>query len=212
MAGSTEETKRRLLDAARVEFSSYGIAGARVNRIAERAGVNKERIYGHFQSKEGLFKAVIAEAMAELVREVRPGEGSIGDYVGRIFDYHRNDPTLLRLLMFEGLQEGYVGTYDVSERASWYAGAAQALASATDRPVDDGGRLLLTLIGLGAWPMAMPQLSRLCQEATGEAEDMASLRDFLVTFAERGATTGTASDTTTGTASEAASATTPPQP
>lgn len=203
MAGSTEETKRRLLDAARVEFSSYGIAGARVNRIAERAGVNKERIYGHFQNKEGLFKAVIAEAMAELVREVRPGEGSIGDYVGRVFDYHRNDPTLLRLLMFEGLQEGYVGTYDVADRASWYTGAAEALAAATDRPQDDGGRLLLTLIGLGAWPMAMPQLSRLCQEATGETEDMTALRDFLVTFAERGATigpgTGPKTDPKTGT-------------
>ncbi|MFE0727487.1 TetR/AcrR family transcriptional regulator [Streptomyces antibioticus] len=189
MAGSTEETKRRLLDAARVEFSGYGIAGARVNRIAERAGVNKERIYGHFQSKEGLFRAVIAEAMAELVREVRPGEGSVGDYVGRVFDYHRSDPTLLRLLMFEGLQEGYVGTHDASERTSWYADAAKSLALATGRPEDEAGRLLLTLIGLGAWPMAMPHLSRLCQEATGETEDLTSLRDFIVTFAERGAST-----------------------
>ncbi|MFJ8859555.1 TetR/AcrR family transcriptional regulator [Streptomyces sp. NPDC102451] len=183
----TELTKRRLLDAARVEFSSYGIAGARVNRIAERAGVNKERIYGHFQSKEGLFKAVISEAMAELVQEVRPGEGSIGDYVGRIFDHHRNDPTLLRLLIFEGLQDGYVGSSDASGRSVWYENAAKSVAASADVPEADSGRLLLTLIGLGAWPMVMPQLSRLCQEATGETADLAMLKDFVVTFAERGA-------------------------
>lgn len=185
MAGSTETTKRRLLDAARVEFSGYGIAGARVNRIAERAGVNKERIYGHFESKEGLFRAVIAEAMSELVREVRPGEGSVGEYVGRIFDYHREDPTLLRLLMFEGLQDGHLGTADTSGRTSWYEQAAKALTAEAGGSERDGGLLLLTLIGLGAWPMVMPQLSRLCLEASGEAADLSALRDFIVTFAER---------------------------
>ncbi|MEU6373615.1 TetR/AcrR family transcriptional regulator [Streptomyces sp. NPDC046909] len=185
MAGNTETTKRRLLDSARVEFSSYGIAGARVNRIAERAGVNKERIYGHFESKEGLFRAVIAEAMSELVREVRPGEGSVGDYVGRIFDYHRNDPTLLRLLVFEGLQDGHLGTADVSGRAPWYAQAAKSLTAAAGGSEKDSGLLLLTLIGLGAWPMVMPQLSRLCLEASGEETDLSALRDFIVTFAEQ---------------------------
>ncbi|MEH0424287.1 TetR/AcrR family transcriptional regulator [Streptomyces sp. B21-083] len=190
MAGSTETTKRRLLDAARAEFSSYGIAGARVNRIAERAGVNKERIYGHFDSKDGLFRAVVAEAMSELVREVRPGQGSIGDYVGRIFDYHRNDPTLLRLLMFEGLQDGHLGTSDTSGRASWYSLAAKALAENADCSEEDSGRLLLTLIGLGAWPMVMPQLSRLCLGTNGEDVDLAALKDFVVFFAERGAGAG----------------------
>lgn len=186
MAGSTETTRRRLLDAARVEFSSYGIAGARVNRIAERAGVNKERIYGHFQSKEGLFKAVVAEAMSELVKEVRPGEGSVGDYVGRVFDYHRNDPTLLRLLMFEGLQDGYLGTSEPDGRASWYTVAAEALAESAGCSKEDGGRLLLTLIGLGAWPMVMPQLSRMCLDSEGDAADLSELKDFIVAFAERG--------------------------
>ncbi|MDX3747934.1 TetR/AcrR family transcriptional regulator [Streptomyces sp. AK08-02] len=193
MAGSTETTKRRLLDAARAEFSSYGIAGARVNRIAERAGVNKERIYGHFDSKEGLFRAVVAEAMSELVREVRPGEGSVGDYVGRVFDYHRNDPTLLRLLMFEGLQDGHLGTADASDtsgRAAWYSLAASSLAENTGCSEEDSGRLLLTLIGLGAWPLVMPQLSRLCLETNGEAADLAALKDFIVLFAERGAGAG----------------------
>ncbi|MBT2481747.1 TetR/AcrR family transcriptional regulator [Streptomyces sp. ISL-94] len=186
MARDAAKTKRLLLDAARAEFSNYGIAGARVNRIAEQAGVNKERIYGHFHSKEGLFNAVIAEAMTELVQAVRPGEGSIGDYVGRIFDYHRNDPTLLRLLMFEGLQDGHLD-YDPAGRAAWYTDAAQSLAAATGCSADDGGHLLLTLIGLGAWPVAMPHLSRLCLEATGETADLNPLRDFLISFAERGA-------------------------
>jgi AcrR family transcriptional regulator len=44
MPGDAEATKRRLLDAARDEFAAYGIAGARVDRIAEAAQANKAQI------------------------------------------------------------------------------------------------------------------------------------------------------------------------
>ncbi|MFD9823159.1 TetR/AcrR family transcriptional regulator [Streptomyces violascens] len=189
MTRGTSETKRLLLDAARAEFAEYGIAGARVNRIAEKAGVNKERIYGHFGNKEGLFNEVLAKAMAELAEAVRPGEGPAGEYVGRVFDFHNEDPTLLRLLMFEALYYGDRLAERESSRASQYTKASESLRASTGYTSDQAAQLLLTLIGLGAWPVAMPQLARLALgEKPDSTEARGSLRDFLVAFAERATT------------------------
>ncbi|WP_223775026.1 TetR/AcrR family transcriptional regulator [Streptomyces sp. 135] len=205
MARDTGKTKRLLMDAARAEFAEYGIAGARVNRIAEQAGVNKERIYGHFGNKEGLFNAVLGEAMAELAQAVRPGEGPAGEYVGRVFDYHSQDPTLLRLLMFEALYYGDRLADRESSRAAWYASASESLRDSTGYTSEQAAQLLLTLIGLGAWPVAMPQLARLAldkqEDCTGAR---GSLRDFLVAFTER-AMAGTDTTGTTSTGAEVGS-------
>jgi TetR/AcrR family transcriptional regulator len=51
-------TKNRILQAAKREFARFGLAGARVDRIAASAGVNKAMIYYHFSSKEKLYHAV----------------------------------------------------------------------------------------------------------------------------------------------------------
>ncbi len=51
--------KDKILDAAAEEFAEHGLAGARVDRIAERAGVNKALIYYHFNSKDNLYKEII---------------------------------------------------------------------------------------------------------------------------------------------------------
>ena len=55
-----EATKARLLAAATAEFAAYGVAGARVDRIAGAAQANKQLIYAYFGSKDDLFDAVLA--------------------------------------------------------------------------------------------------------------------------------------------------------
>lgn len=54
-------SRRRILEAALDEFSEYGLAGARVDRIAERAKINKAMLYYHFTSKEKLYQEVIED-------------------------------------------------------------------------------------------------------------------------------------------------------
>ncbi len=54
-----EARRTALLDAALVEFSRHGLAGARTSAIAARAGVNKQLISHHFGGKEGLYRALI---------------------------------------------------------------------------------------------------------------------------------------------------------
>ena len=60
-----ERTKAALLDAALVEFSAHGRAGARTSAIARRAGVNKQLISHHFGGKDGLDRALVERWEAE---------------------------------------------------------------------------------------------------------------------------------------------------
>ena len=62
------ETRSRILDAALSEFSANGLAGARTERIAAAAGVNKALLYYYFDSKEKLYLAAL-EMIAAKVRD-----------------------------------------------------------------------------------------------------------------------------------------------
>jgi TetR/AcrR family transcriptional regulator len=55
----------RILAAAAAEFASRGFAGARVDRIARRARVNKAMLYYHFQSKQGLYRSLLRQTFTE---------------------------------------------------------------------------------------------------------------------------------------------------
>ncbi|MCX8135010.1 MAG: TetR/AcrR family transcriptional regulator [Roseococcus sp.] len=57
-------TRRRILEAALAEFAAKGLAGARVDEIAARAGVNKRMLYAHFGAKEDLWLAALEAAYA----------------------------------------------------------------------------------------------------------------------------------------------------
>jgi AcrR family transcriptional regulator len=59
-----QETRRRLLEQATVEFSQHGYVGANINRISTEAGYSKGAVYNYFPSKRGLMLALIAEIAA----------------------------------------------------------------------------------------------------------------------------------------------------
>ena len=60
-----EATKQQILDAAELEFAKNGLSGARTEAIATRAGVAPRMIYYYFQSKEGLYQAVLQRPATE---------------------------------------------------------------------------------------------------------------------------------------------------
>ncbi|QBS45952.1 TetR family transcriptional regulator [Nocardia sp. CS682] len=178
----SDATKQALLRAARDEFAEYGLAGARVDRIAEAAGVNKERIYGLFGSKDKLFDVILIDTMREFMDVVQPlAETDAGRYVGKLFDYHNNNPQLLRLLLWEGLHRG-VDAHDID---GW---RAQHYEQKFDRAIEQfgvdaryAGRLLLALCGMSNWSLAVPQTTRLL---LGDgAEDKDATREFMQEFA-----------------------------
>jgi AcrR family transcriptional regulator len=66
-----DRSQAAILAAARDEFAEYGLGGARVDRIAERAGLNKRLIYYYFEDKEKLFQAVLEAAYRDIRDEER---------------------------------------------------------------------------------------------------------------------------------------------
>lgn len=64
-----DRSQSTILAAARDEFAEYGLGGARVDRIAERAGLNKRLIYYYFDDKERLFQEVLEQAYRDIRAE-----------------------------------------------------------------------------------------------------------------------------------------------
>ncbi|MFK0151579.1 TetR family transcriptional regulator [Streptomyces sp. NPDC090499] len=104
MPRDSAATKARLLDAALAEFAAHGLAGARVDRIAEAANANKQRIYAYFGSKEQLFDAVIDRVLAVGAETVPFDAEDLPGAAGQIFDDLVAHPDLMRLLFWKLLE------------------------------------------------------------------------------------------------------------
>lgn len=92
-----ERSRQRLVDAATTEFAAHGIAGARVDRVAAAAQVNKAQMYAWFGSKDGLFDAVLAAALRRIVDDVPLAADDLPGYVTALYDSYLSDPHLVRL-------------------------------------------------------------------------------------------------------------------
>jgi AcrR family transcriptional regulator len=191
MAWDTEGTQRRLKAAATAEFAEHGPDGTTMARIAERAGINKERLYNYFGDKQSLFETVLSDELATLAASVRQPEGGledIGEFAGRMFDYHAAHPELTRLLLWEGLARGPVA--DETRRTAHYRDKARAYAMAQRQGVLDDAfdpaHLVFLIIGQAAWWQAVPQVAQMLTGAeAGSADEHARRRASVVLAAER---------------------------
>src|ERR1700757_3881034 len=127
-------TRRRLLKAAREEFTARGIAGARVDRIASAAKANKAQIYHYFGDKDGLFDAVLESITEEAVGAVPIDADDLPAYAARLFDYHCDNSDLLRLVTWARLEGRTTPSAQEQRRAS-YRRRVAAIADAQQRGV-----------------------------------------------------------------------------
>ena len=125
-------TRRRLVQAAREEFTARGIAGARVDRIAAAANANKAQIYHYFGDKDGLFDAVLESSTEEAVGAVPIDADDLPGYAARLFDYHFDHPDLLRLVTWARL-EGRTTPSTQAQRTSSYRRRADAIKNAQQK-------------------------------------------------------------------------------
>jgi AcrR family transcriptional regulator len=108
-----ERTKQDILDVATREFAEKGLAGARIDLIAEAMRTSKRMIYYYFGSKEGLYVAVLEEAYrrmrsieAGLHLDDLPPEDALRKLVGFTVDYQLANPDFIRLVMTENIHRG----------------------------------------------------------------------------------------------------------
>lgn len=102
-------TRERILDAATEEFATYGIAGARVDRIAARSGMSKPMIYSYFGAKDRLFDVVFDTHVIANSDRVPFTADDLPGYATRLYDDYLADPALMRLVMWKRLEREPVG-------------------------------------------------------------------------------------------------------
>ncbi len=76
----------RILAAAAFEFAERGFGGARVDRIARRARVNKAMLYYHFKSKQGLYRTLLRRMFTlagHRLRAIATGDGTPSEKIDR---------------------------------------------------------------------------------------------------------------------------------
>jgi TetR/AcrR family transcriptional regulator len=86
---STLASRESILRAAERAFAEAGLSGARVDLIARRAGVNKALLYYYFESKEGLYRAVLEAQLKAFAQQAEKVFIAPGDAQSRVLGFVR---------------------------------------------------------------------------------------------------------------------------
>ena len=158
------DTSQRILEAAIEEFTEHGLAGARVDRIADRAGANKQLLYRHFGNKEGLFDAAVRAMVSRFDQIRRTLPDTLEARLPYYFERATDDQQWVRLLEWEALQMGDGPAVNEDERRAHMEKAVEGVRAdqaAGILPGDlDPGQLFLSFQALAAHPSAFPQMTR----------------------------------------------------
>lgn len=104
-------TRKKILEAAEEIFANKGLAGARVDEIAKRAGVNKRMIYAYFESKENLYVTVLKivySRLAELEKTIdslASPEDAVRKFIQGYFNFLNDSPNFVSLVLWENLNK-----------------------------------------------------------------------------------------------------------
>jgi AcrR family transcriptional regulator len=139
-----ERTMADIIEVATHEFSEKGLAGARIDVIAEAMRTSKRMIYYYFGSKEGLYIRVLEEAYrriraieTELHLEDLAPEDALRKLVGFTVDYQLANPDFIRLVMTENIHRGeYLAQSKLIQKLN--VPAIEGLRGVYERGVRDG--------------------------------------------------------------------------
>ncbi|MFH1490880.1 MAG: TetR/AcrR family transcriptional regulator [Pseudomonadota bacterium] len=84
------KTVRRIFDAAKEIFAEVGFAGARIDEIARRAGVNKATIYYRIGEKRALYAGVLHDVFADTATSISLNLAETDDPVEKLKKYIGN--------------------------------------------------------------------------------------------------------------------------
>jgi len=188
-------TREMVLAGAMAEFTAKGFAGARIDAVAERAGVNVRAIYQHFESKAALFDAVVGDSvhrrherlltdMAGLF-DVRDGLAEVLPLFRRVLGDH---PGWVRLMAWKELSEDPdAGAADIAsgaDRQPLYRREIALLDAARERgqiPAGlDSDLLLIALTALASFPWFVRPLTLLVTEQSPESPEFLARWDAFL--------------------------------
>ncbi len=172
----TTEKEYRILQVARDVFLEKGRQGARMQEIAERAGVNKALLHYYFRSKERLYRRVFEEEVLRFFKnfmDTIPAESDfktfLQEFVSNYLHQVANSPQLVRFVLWEIREEGEVLTGvlqrlfqgDPVQNNPFIRRVLQAVQDGEIRPTDPK-HLFFSVVGMCVYPIiAGPLLERL---------------------------------------------------
>jgi AcrR family transcriptional regulator len=148
MPPDSTQTKRRILEAAGREFAAYGLAGARVDRIAETAHANKRSIYVHFGTKEELFDLVVVQGLLDMADAIPFDAEAIPEYAGALFDLVQERPEVARLTSWSLLERPVPVDAEVEVYRGKVVAVQEAQARGSIDPSLDAVDLLAMVVSL----------------------------------------------------------------
>lgn len=111
--GDGSRLKDKIFLSALSLFAEYGLNGARMEQIAEKAGTTKRMVVYHFKTKENLYLLVleyvytqIRASEMQLSLDAMPPVEALVELVETTFDYHADHPDYIRIICMENMQRG----------------------------------------------------------------------------------------------------------
>ena len=175
----------RLLDAAFAEFAQHGLAGARVDRIAEAAQANKGLIYVYYGNKEQLFDTVLTQRVGALFDAVPFTTADLPGFAGALFDHLLASPKLLRLNSWRQLERGDSPAVEIEWGREKMEAIAQAQKSGVITTELEPADLLTLMLGIVTSWFHVSPMPDSATEDSGSPQRLQQHRAALTTAVRR---------------------------
>ena len=179
-----QRTRERIMAAAQKEFAARGFAGARTDAIARRARINERMIFYCFDSKEGLYRAVLKQKLSAKagIIESTPDEDFTSSLVEG-FAANCADSDGLRIWQWEALDRNNRKLVAEEDRRAYFQAEVgrwrRAKVSGTLPADADEEMLLLVSAALRVFPLALPQVTWLVTGMNPLDPEFRRKMDFL---------------------------------
>lgn len=184
LPSSYSEAEVQILEAALKAFAQKGRDGARMQEIADAAGINKAMLHYYFRSKDKLYAEVFGYVMrrflaafGEALRGADTFREMLRLFIGAYIDFVWSNPDILRLVVQENLAGGavmsahirsFVETNDLAPPRLFGRWVAEAVARGEIRPVDPVHLLLTTVSGCALPFLVAPMVRGFNPEAVAD--------------------------------------------
>lgn len=108
---NAEATRAAILDAAEKEFANQGLVAARTETIAGASGITKTMIYYYFESKEGLYLAMLKRISTTFFHGIQtldlahlPPDQALEQFLWRFLTELSRNPHIPLIMLYESLQ------------------------------------------------------------------------------------------------------------
>jgi AcrR family transcriptional regulator len=166
-----DRTKARIFQAAADEFAARGFDGARMDKIAELAGINKRMIYVYWGDKQELYREILRQKVQAMHEVFTTDWGSPADNLVRYFKGTLAERELLRFIQWEALGDLSGPLVGEDDRRATFGLKVEAMRhdQGEGRLIGDPPDLLMLIfMALSSYPVAFAQN---VQVVTGRPSD-----------------------------------------